>query len=428
MRGLTDTAIRNAKAKAKRYRLTDSHGLSIEISPASTASNPRKSWRYRYRLDGRENIFSPGDWCQAPPAETLQAAQKRRDGGRLTLAEARAARVTWRDLVKTGQHPRLVRAAQRILARQTATNTLEAVAREYIERHGKRWGHGYRRRFVAVMEGDIYPDLGALPIAVLRLAHVLPVLGKIEERGALTVVHAARGFLGRVFRYAVATEKIELDPMSALRREALIKVETEHNPILALDRIGPFLREIEKAGANRTTEIAIRLLLLTMLRSNELRGGWWPEVDFDAALWSIPPERMKGRLPHVVPLSTQATALLRELRALTGGPGLAPAGRMFPNVRRPREGMDGSTLLHVAKRAGYGGVITMHGFRGTAGTHLREAGFEDMLVELQLAHRDKNASRRAYNHSVQLPARRAMIQAWADMIDAAALVSPRVVG
>ena len=415
---LTDVTIRKAKSKGRRYRLTDLHGLSIEISPASTPSNPRKSWRYRYRLNGRENIYSPGDWCQAPPGETAEAAQARQAGGRLTLAEARSARVTWRGQVKAGQHPRIVRQASRLLARQSAADTLEAVAREYIERRGPSWGHGYRRRFVAVMESDIFPDLGALPIATIRLAHILPVLSKIEKRGALTVVHAARGFLGRVCRYALATEKIELDPMSALRADALAKPKVKNNPILALDQIGPFLRAISAARANRTTEIAIRLLLLTMLRSIELRAGWWHEIDFDVALWTLPRERMKGQLPHVVPLSTQAIELVRELRDLTGGPDLPPSGRMFPNVRRRREPMDGATLLHTIKRAGFAGVVTAHGFRGTASTHLREAGFDDMLVELQLAHIDRNASRRAYNHSVQLPARRAMLQSWADLIDA----------
>jgi integrase len=225
-----------------------------------------------------------------------------------------------------------------------------------------------------------------------------------------------------VFRYAVAGHKATQDPTKALAG-ALAKAETKHHPPLARDEIGPFLQAVEtKANANRQTEIAVRLLLLTMTRTAELRAGWWhPEIDLVRAEWRIPPERMKMKRPHIVPLSRQAVELLKELRALAGN-----SPRLFPSERDPEKCMGSSTIGAVFVRAGYAGQFSPHGFRSTASTLLREAGFEDRLIELQLAHIDRNKSRASYDHAERLEPRRAMMQAWADMIDAAAMVSPRV--
>jgi integrase len=415
---LNDVKIRTAKPKANRYRLTDSHGLSIEVSPSSTPNEPKKYWRYRYKLGGKENLFAAGEWCQAPIGETAEQAAERMQGGRMTLAEARHARVTWRAQVKSGHHPRLVRAARRLLASQSAASTFKAVAGEFVERRGGKWGDSHRQHFVRFMEQDAYPDLGALPIASIGPGHVLAVLHKVEGR-APTAARLGRGYLGQVFRYAVATHKATQDPTRALAG-ALAKAETKHHPPLARDDIGPFLRAVEtKANANRQTVIAVRLLLLTMTRTVELRTGWWSDIDLHRAEWRIPPERMKMRRPHIIPLSRQAMELLQELRAIAGN-----SPRLFPNVRDPEMCMGSSTIGAVFIRAGYAGQFSPHGFRATASTMLREAGFEDRLIELQLAHIDRNKSRASYDHAERLEPRRVMMQAWADMIDAA-LVSPQ---
>jgi len=311
---LSDAKIRNAKPKANRYRLADSHGLSLEISPSGN-----RFWRYRYRINGKENLFAAGEWCQAPIGETPEQAADRQQGGRMTLAEARQARVTWRAQVKSGHHPRLVRAARQLLASQSAASTFKAVAGEFVERRGVKWGESHRKHFVRFMEQDAYPDLGALPIASLGPGHVLAVLHKVESRGAHSVAHLGRGYLGQVFRYAVVTHKATQDPTRALAG-ALTKAETKHHPPLARDEIGPFLKAVEtKANANRQTEIAVRLLLLTMTRTIELRTGWWSDVDLRRAEWRIPPERMKMKRPHIIPLSRQAVELLKE------SPATAPA-------------------------------------------------------------------------------------------------------
>jgi integrase len=412
---LTDAKIRNAKPRAHRYRLADTHGLSLEISPSGN-----RFWRYRYRIGGKENLFAAGEWCVAPTGETPEAAEARREGGRLTLAEARQARLTWRAQVKTGQHPRLVRAARRLIASQSAASTFRAITAEFVEKRGPRWGASHREHFNRFMENDAHPQIGDLPIASLGPAHVLAVLRKVESRGAYSVAQLGRGYMGQVFRFAVAQHKATQDPTRALTG-ALTKTTTKHHPPLARADIGPFLKAIrEKGNANRLTEIALRLLLLTMTRTIELRSGWWSEILAPYVDWRIPAERMKKRRPHIVPLSRQAVELLRELRTLTGN-----SPRLFPNERDPEKAMGSSTIGAVFVRAGYGGQFSPHGFRSTASTMLREAGFDSRLVELQLAHLDKNATRAAYDHAELLEPRRAMMQAWADMIDAAALVLPK---
>jgi integrase len=403
---LSDAKIRTAKAKAHRYRLTDTHGLSIEIMPSG-----QRYWRYRYRLGGRENLFAAGAWCAAPIGETPEQAADRQQGGRLTLAEARHARVIWRGQVKGGQHPRLVRAARQLIATQSAASTFKAVAVEFVEKRGARWGTSHRRHFERIMVQDIYPELGELPIASLGPGHVLAALQKIERRGVATVAAAARGFVGQVFRYAIATHKATQDPTRALAG-ALAKVETTHHPPIPRDQIGPFLKALAAARANRLTEIAVRLLLLTMTCTVELRGAWWTEIDLAHAEWRIPPERIKMRRPHIVPLSRQAVELLKELRRLTGN-----SPRLFPSERDPEKAMGSSTIGAVFVRAGYAGQFSPHGFRSTASTMLREAGFDTALIELQLAHLDRNKSRAAYDHAELLERRRAMLQSWADLID-----------
>jgi integrase len=403
---LTDAKIRTAKPRSSGYRLADSHGLSIEITPAGN-----RLWRYRYRINGKENLFAAGEWCQAPAAETADQADARRAGGRLTLAEARAARLTWRALVKVGQHPRLMRATVRLLAAQSSANTFKAVAQEFAERRGGKWGKSHRQHYARFMANDAYPEIGALPIATVGPAHILALLQKVEARRAYSVAQVGRGYLGQVFRYAVATQKAAIDPVPSLRG-ALVKVETKHHRPLGRGDIGPFLQAVAKAEPNRQTEIAVRLLLLTMLRTVELRDGWWIEIDFDHADWRIPPERMKMKRPHIVPLSRQAVELLVELRTLTGD-----SPRLFPNVRRPGEAMSPTTIGRVFERAGYAGKFSPHSFRGTASTLLREAGFDSARIELQLAHMDRNKTRASYDHAELLGPRRAMMQAWADMID-----------
>jgi integrase len=402
---LSDAKIRNAKPRAHRYRLTDTHGLSLEISPSGN-----RLWRYRYRINGKENLFAAGEWCQAPIGETAEQAAERQQGGQMTLAEARQARVTWRGQVKAGQHPRLVRATARLLAAQSNATTFRAVAEEFKTKRGSAWSARHRQRFDQIMRDDIFPELGDLPISTIAPAHVLAALRKIEARGVKTVAATARSLTGQVFRYAIASHKAAQDPTRALIG-ALAKHEIRNYPPLAREQIGPFLRAIEATDSNLQTKIAGRLLLLTLVRTVELRGARWDEFP-PGDLWRIDPGRMKMRRPHLVPLSRQALELLEELRPITGSSAL-----LFPNVRDPRKPMGSSTLWTMFSTAGYGGIFSPHGFRSTASTLLREEGFEDRAIELSLAHVDRNKSRASYDHSTLIEPRRSMLQQWADLID-----------
>jgi len=403
---LTDVKIKNAKPKKRRYRLSDGAGLALEVTTAGG-----KYWRYRYRLNGRENLFAAGECCSAPVGEAVDDAHRRRADGRLTLAEARVARLQWRTDVRAGLHPRVAAKARALGSEHSRTETFDAVAAEFIDKRGKDWSSGHRRRLEEFLKRDISPTIGALPIRSIQSAHLLALLRKVEERGALSMAMLGRGFLGQIFRYAIQASKADSDPAAALKG-ALEKRKTKHHEPLSRADIAPFFAALSASRANRETEIAVRLMAYTFARTIELRCAPWAEFDLQEADWRLPKERMKMRRPHIVPLSTQAVALLEELHHLTGS-----RKWLFPNVRRPATFMGVTTINRVIQRMGFLDRFTAHGFRATASTMLHEAGFLSDLIERQLAHAEKNTSKASYDHSSRLPERRAMMQSWADMLD-----------
>ena len=403
---LADRRIRNAKPKRRRYRLSDAHGLALEVSPAGG-----RYWRYRYRLDGRENIFAAGEWCSAPYGETVEQAEKRRASGRLTLAEARIERMKWRAMVVRGSHPLHAKRAEKLAAAASNANTFDAVAAEFVQKRGQEWSGVYRKNFTRYLERDVSPYIGSLPIREVNSAQVLAILRKVEARGSLSAAAAGRSYVGQVFRYAIATGKADTDPTFALRG-ALEKREVQHHAPLERADLPTFFEALNADGASRPTGIAIRLMAYLFSRTIELRAASWGEFDLDRAEWRIPASRMKMGRPHVVPLPTQAVALLSELHALTGD-----QQWLFPNTRRPKTYMGGTTINRVIERMGFLDRFTAHGFRATASTLLHEAGFDSRLIEMQLARQDRNRSRASYDHSARLPERRHMMQSWADMLD-----------
>ena len=217
--------------------------------------------------------------------------------------------------------------------------------------------------------------------------------------------------MSAIFRYAVATLRADVDPAAALKG-AIHRPKVQHSKPLTRKQIPDFLKALENFGGYRTTAIAMRLLMLTFVRTVELRGAEWVEFDLDGAEWRIPAERMKMREPHTVPLSSQAVELLNELHALTGGQRL-----LFPNYRRPKTCMTATTLNRAIERMGFGGKFSGHGFRATASTMLNELGYRSDLIERQLAHAERSKVRASYNQAEYMPERIAMMQAWADLID-----------
>ncbi len=384
---LTDVKIRQAKATDKVLKLTDGNGLYLEVKP-----NGSKLWRYRYKIDGKENLYAVGEY----PA--------------VTLLDARKAREEARELVKQGQHPSHVRKAT--TARQIGenANTFKAVAEEWIARKKSGWSDYYLKQVERGMEVDVYPFIGRRPLRSITANDILQVLNRIVDRGAETVAINVRQWCSSAFRYGVATLRCDYDPVSALR-DAIIRPPIENATPMSRDELKRFLLTLRGYGGLRTTYLAIRFMAYTFVRTVEMRRGVWAEVKFDDALWVIPGDKMKKKRIHMVPLSRQAAAILAELQKITGA-----GENMFPNSRRPDDVMSATTINRAMEYLGV--PFSGHDFRATASTHLHEMGWDSRLVEMQLAHAERNKTKAAYNHAQYLPERREMMQAWADWLDA----------
>jgi integrase len=407
---LTAAKIRNTRPSERSIKLTDGGGLYLEVRKTGA-----KLWRYRYRIAGKENVFAIGKYCQAPAGEVETEAADRRVSGRFTLAEARQERDRCRGLVKQGIHPAHKRQAQRAAQVAENTNTFKAVAREWIEKKKPGWSAYYLRQVERFFAVDVFPYIGAMPIRNVTSAHLLEILRRLEGRGAETVALLVRQWTSAIFRYAVATLRADTDPAAALKG-AIHRPKVEHRKPLSRDQIAALIKALNTYGGFRTTVIALRLMLLTFVRTVELRAAEWPEFDLDRAEWRIPANRMKMREMHIVPLSKQAVDLLRELHNLTGG-----RRWLFPNHRRPKICMTATTLNRALERMGFNGKdsigFSAHGFRATASTILNEIGYRPDVIERQLAHAERNKTRASYNQAEYLDERRVMMQQWADYID-----------
>ena len=390
---LTASAIRNARPGAVPRRLFDALGLYLEVSPAGG-----RWWRFKYRHAGKEKRLSLGVY----PSVSLAVARERRDDARRVLA--------------TGIDPSAQRKAEKREAASRDANSFEAIAREWHGKHSK----GIEARSAAKvwrrLEVDLFADLGALPINEIQSPTLLAAVRKVEARGAHDLAHRVLSIAGQVFRYAVASGRCERDPSADLRG-ALTPHKVRNQVAVKPEELPELLRAIERYPeiGERQTGLALRLLCLTFVRTTELIGATWDEFrDLDGATpaWEVPSERMKMKSGHVVPLSRQAAAILRELRALGAG------SRYVLPGRDPDKSISNNTLLFALYRLGYKGKMTGHGFRAVASTALNESGWHADVIERQLAHKERNRVRGAYNRAEYLPERRRMMQGWADMVDA----------
>jgi integrase len=385
---LTMTEIRSARPRENAYKLFDGGGLYIEITPTGG-----KLWRLKFRHDGRENRLALG----AHPDTTLKLARERRDDARRLLA--------------AGVDPSGRRQAEKL----ATANTFEAVAREWLALQQKKLAPSAFAKAVWTLETLVFPYIGLRPIAKVGPSDVLKVLRRIEGRGIHETAHRTRQRCAQVFRYAVQTERADRDPTADLRG-ALAPVVSEHfAAITEPAKIGELLRAIDGYAGHVVTAYALKLAPLLFVRPGELRHAEWPEFVLDGhePLWRIPAEKMKMREQHLVPLAAQALALLRELRSVTG------RGRyVFPSLRSGSRPMSENTVNAALRRLGYSAdEMTGHGFRSLAATCLNEQGYHPDLIELQLAHAERNQVRAAYNKAQRLPERRKMMQAWADYLD-----------
>ncbi|ELY2783277.1 tyrosine-type recombinase/integrase [Cronobacter malonaticus] len=384
---LSDLQIKRAKPKEKSYTLNDGMGLSLLIDTTGS-----KGWRFRYRFAGKPKMISFGVY------------------GEVSLAEARQKREECRSMLAKGINPSEARKAEKIALQFAHENSFEAVAREWHSTKTTTWSEGYAKEVLNCLEKDIFPYIGQRPIEQIEPLELLTVLQKIEKRGALEQTSKIRRRCGEVLRYAVATgrAKYNFAPDLAI---ALSKPKTQHFPFLTESELPAFVKALENYEGSLVTKYATQLLMLTGVRTIELRTAEWCEFDLNNFLWEIPKERMKKRRPHLVPLSTHAVEILRKLQLITGKYNL-----VFPGRNDSRKPMSEASINKVIKLLGYHGRLTGHGFRHTMSTILHEHGFDSAWIEMQLAHVDKNSIRGTYNHAQYIQKRRDMLQWYSEKV------------
>ncbi len=356
-----------------------------------------KCWRYKYRFAGKEKLLAFGTYPE------------------VSLAEARERHAQARKALSAGNDPAEVKKEAKRLTQLKSENTFESIAREWHENRKHSWTPKHAQQIMTRMEANLFPKLGSRSIADINAPDLLAVAKVIEARGAHDIAHRAMQTAGQVFTYAIVTGKAERNPATDLRG-ALKPLVKKHHAHLSAKELPEFLQSVENYDGTLQTKLAIQLLLLTFVRTSELRCAEWKEIDLDKAEWRIPAERMKMRDPHIVPLSKQAIKVLRQLHELNGH-----WPRVFPSQHKPAGYMSQNTIIFAIYRMGYHSRLTGHGIRGTASTILNENGFTPDVIERQLAHAERNGVRAAYNHAQYLPERKKMMQWWADYVEKATL-------
>jgi integrase len=397
---LTDTALKAAKPRTKVYKLFDGAGLYLLVRP-----DGKRYWRLKYYVAGKEKLISLGVY----PRVTLKTARRR--AGEVHIQ------------IDDGKDPSVHRQEVKAAHRSAAENTFEAVSREWYVKRSKSWAASNSVKVLGRLEKDAFPWLGAIPIAQLTGPKILETLRRVEERGSVESAHRIRQSINSIFIYAIDTHRVLGNPTP--RSDALeTPKKGSYASITDPKGVGTLIRVIRGYGGTLTTRIALQLAPLLFVRPGELRAAEWAEFDLDRGEWRIPAARMKVKAPHLVPLSKQAVALLKELQPLTG------SGRfVFPSERGPTRPLSSNTLNAALRTLGYTkGQMTAHGFRHMASTLLNEQGWNRDAIERQLAHTERDSIRAAYNTAEYLPERKKMMQAWANYLDElAASVGEKVV-
>lgn len=391
---LTDTAVRTAKPSAKPYKLADEKAMYLLVNP-----NGSKWWRLKYRFLGKEKLLSFGVY----PDVSLKDARQKRDEARALLAK--------------GIDPLLNKQVQRAATVERSENSFEVVAREWFAKMLPEWKESHSSKIMARLEQDIFPWLGARPIAELTASELLTVLRRVESRGAIETAHRILQTCGQIFRFGIVTNnggsRNDRDVAADLRG-ALTSVKASHHASITEPKaIGELLRAIDGFSGSPVTKCALMLAPLVFVRPGELRHAEWSEIDFDTNEWRIPAGKMKMNVMHIVPLCSQAVAILKGIQPLTGH-----VRYVFPGVRTSNRPMSENTVNAALRRLGYSNdEMTGHGFRSMASTLLNEHGWNRDAIERQLAHGERNAVRAAYNYAEFMPERRKMMAWWADYLE-----------
>lgn len=385
----TDAAIRNLKPSDKPTKYPVGKGLYLLVTPKG-----QKWWRLRYRFDGKEKMLGLGVY----PEVSLKKATEKRDEARRLLAD--------------GLDPSHVKREEKAERQRKAANSFETIAREWFGKHSTNWADTYIRKVQGQLERDMFPWLGFRPIAEITAPELLAVARRLEAKGALHSAHRLIRTAGQVFRYAVATGRAERDPSGDLKG-ALPPAKVGHFPAVTdPNRVAELLRMIDGYQGTPAVSAALRLAPLVFVRPGELRKARWADIDLDAAEWRY--TVTKTGTQHIVPLSTQAVAILRDLEPITGR-----FPYVFPSARGADRPMSDNAILAAMRRLGIPkDEMSGHGFRAMARTILDEVlGFRPDFIEHQLAHAVRDPNGRAYNRTAHLEARKMMMQGWADYLD-----------
>lgn len=391
---LTDTAVRNAKAREKAYKLSDGGGLYVLVSTSGA-----RLWNLAYRFNGKQKKLSFGEY----PA--------------VSLSDARAARDEAKKVLATGTDPSRKKKEDKLRAKIEEATTFRVVAEEWFAHVKAKWVSTYSTRIWSRIEDDVLPAIGHLPIAEIEAPELLDMVRAVEGRGAIEMAKRELQSCSQIFRYAIATGRARRDPCGDLRGALKPRGKKNHRASLKAPELPAFLQALANYDGEAQTRIALQLVTLTFVRTQELRFATWSEfenLDSDEPIWRIPAERMKMGLEHLVPLAPQVVTLLRELRPLCGESKL-----LFPSPGK-KGVMSENTMIYAMYRMGYKSRATVHGLRSTASTILNESGWNADWIERQLAHAEQDEVRAAYNAAEWLQDRTRMMNWWADYIDARA--------
>lgn len=388
---LTDKAIRALQANDPKRRHFDEKGLYLELSPSGG-----KWWRFKYRFVGKEKRLGLGVYPE------------------VGLADARRSRDQMRSLLHQGIDPGVARKAAASAQRAATLNTLEAVAGAWLAHRVEGWSDSTYDKIKASLENHVFPRIGERPVAELTAREIRETVQAIDAGGARDQAGRVFQRLRAIYRYAVQHELCEADPTYSLRpAEILSPQKVQHRAALTQRDLPEFLRKLDSYEGDPNTRNALTLLILTATRPGETRGATWDEIDEESALWRIPAGRMKMKVEHLVPLSSQALAVLRQARALA-----CKSALVFPSPFYPGKPLSENTLNSMLARMGYKGTATAHGFRTLFSTSANEAGWNADAIERQLAHEERDEVRGTYNKAQHLEERRQLMEAWGNHLDA----------
>ncbi|WP_448977249.1 tyrosine-type recombinase/integrase [Neisseria sp.] len=389
---LNDRQIKNAKPAEKPFKLNDGKGLYLYINTSGG-----KLWRFDFSYNGKRKTLSVGKYPT------------------VSLVEARQAAENARRLLVSGQDPSEAKQQEKRERQAAALNTFESIARRWHSDNLIRWKENHAARVLRYFETDVFPVIGAMSIQEIRVSDIKAVIDGVMARGVNNTAEKIREWIGAIFDYAVMLEIVETNPAYSLRKYIPAK-QNDHRPALPREELTEFFRRLILADIEPQNRIALILNMLTFLRSTELRGGQWNEIDFDAAVWTVPAQRMKHektapKPPHAVPLADWTLELLAELKEITGNTPF-----LFPSRTKTDGFISDATIGRIIERMGYKGRVTPHGFRSLASSVLNEQGFNPDAIERQLAHIENNKIRAAYNRADYLNERKEFMQWYSDFL------------